>query len=59
MYVVKEMIEECNLDDKPVYVVAITGEYRSGKSFLLSLLKTYIDYYAEVKLWVFSVKSQT
>ena len=30
--------------DHPVLVVSITGEFRSGKSFLLNLMTTYLDW---------------
>lgn len=31
-------------EDLPVIVVSITGVFRSGKSFLLNLLVTYLEY---------------
>ena len=31
-----------------VFVVSVTGEFRTGKSFFLGLLKTYLDYVFEV-----------
>ena len=42
------MIEEADLMNKNVYVIAISGVYRSGKSFLLNLLYTYMAYYIKV-----------
>ena len=44
----KSMIKKADLDFKNVYVIAISGVYRSGKSFLLNLLYTYIEYYIKV-----------
>ena len=32
----------------PVFIVSITGVLRSGKSFLLNLMKLYLDYYEKV-----------
>lgn len=48
--VLKKMIDEANIRDKEVYVIAISGVYRSGKSFFLNLLNTYMDYYSKVGL---------
>ncbi|KAF6034849.1 ATL1 [Bugula neritina] len=31
--------------EKKFFLVSITGVYRSGKSFLLNLMQTYLDYY--------------
>ena len=36
--------------DTNVFVISITGAYRTGKSFLLNLLKCYLDYFTQVSL---------
>ncbi|XP_067943066.1 guanylate-binding protein 4-like [Watersipora subatra] len=33
--------------DTKVYVISISGKYRSGKSFLFNLFKIYLDYYSQ------------
>ena len=32
------------VEDHPAIVVSITGDYRSGKSFLMNLMVTYLQY---------------
>jgi len=39
--------------EKKFFLVSITGVYRSGKSFLLNLMQTYLDYYQKVSITVF------
>jgi len=34
--------------EKKFFLVSITGAYRSGKSFFLNLMQTYLDHYQEV-----------
>ena len=34
--------------DKPVVVICVTGEFRSGKSFLLNLLVTFLNHLSKV-----------
>ena len=46
--VLQQMIEEAGIKHKNVYVIAVSGVYRSGKSFLLYLLYTYLEYYTQV-----------
>ena len=46
----QQMIVEAGIEYKDVYVIAISGVYRSGKTFFLNLLHTYIDYYIKVKI---------
>lgn len=41
----KNVIDRGNAQDIPVFIVSITGVLRSGKSFILNLMKTYLDYY--------------
>ena len=36
--------------ENQVFVISIIGPYRTGKSFLLDLLKSYLDYIAQVNL---------
>ena len=46
--VLQRMIDEAKVNHKDVYVIAISGVYRSGKTFLLNLLYTYLEYYRKV-----------
>ena len=46
--VLEEMIKNAKAKDKQVVVISITGVFRSGKSFLLNLLETYLEYYSKV-----------
>ena len=46
--VLKEIIEEAEAEDTQVFVIAVTGTARCGKSFLINVLQTYLDYYAKV-----------
>ena len=46
--VLQQMIEEAGIKHKNVYVIAVSGVYRAGKSFLLYLLYTYLEYYTQV-----------
>jgi len=39
--------------EKKFFLVSITGVYRSGKSFLLNLMQTYLDHYQGVSITVF------
>ena len=32
------------VEDYPAIIVSITGDYRSGKSFLMNLMVTYLQY---------------
>ncbi|KAF6028112.1 ATL1 [Bugula neritina] len=49
IFQVQEVERLINADDaireKKFFLVSITGVYRSGKSFLLNLMQTYLDYY--------------
>jgi len=38
---------------KKFFLVSITGVYRSGKSFLLNLMQTYLDHYQKVSNSIF------
>ena len=42
------VIQQADAEDRPVFVVSITGVLRSGKSFILNLMKIYLDYYENV-----------
>ena len=44
------IIKKGKAEDLPVFVVSITGVLRSGKSFLLNLMKIYLDYYIKVTI---------
>ena len=46
--VLKEIIIKGGAEDSEVFVIAVTGVLRCGKSFLINLLETYFDYYAKV-----------
>ena len=35
--------------DTEVFVISITGVFRGGKSFLLGLFQTYLDYICKVR----------
>ena len=37
------------VEDLPVFIVCIKGVLRSGKSFLLNLMKIFLDYYKKVR----------
>ena len=53
--IIQQMLDEANFRDKNVHVIAISGVYRSGKSFLLNLLYTYLQYYERVKATYFTI----
>ena len=36
------------VNENEVFVIGITGAYRTGKSFLLNILKCYLDYIVQV-----------
>ena len=48
----KDVLEEISIqggaEDSEVFVIAVTGVKRCGKSFLINLLETYFDYYGQV-----------
>ena len=46
--ILQQMIEEAGIKHKNVYVIAVSGVYRSGKSFFLNLLYTYLEYLSQV-----------
>ena len=46
--VLKEIIIQGGAEDNEVFVIAVTGVKRCGKSFLINLLETYFDYYRQV-----------
>ena len=46
--VLKELIVNSDSEFRDVFVICITGTFRSGKSFLISLLETYFTFYAKV-----------
>ena len=46
--VLKEIIIQGGAEDSEVFVIAVTGVQRCGKSFLINLLETYFDYYGQV-----------
>ena len=48
--VFESVIKKIKPKDLPVFVVSITGVMRSGKSFLLNLMKLYLDYYEGVSI---------
>ena len=37
------------LQDMPVMIVTISGEYRTGKTFLLNLMATYLEHMTNVR----------
>ena len=51
VHVLEEMIKKAKAKDKQVVVISITGVFRSGKSFLLNLLETYLEYYSKVDVF--------
>ena len=44
----QDLITKSDVKNTPVFVISITGVKRPGKSFLASLLITYLDYYVKV-----------
>jgi len=54
IFYVEEVEALINADDaireKKFFLVSITGVYRSGKSFLLNLMQTYLDYSFNVRI---------
>ncbi|KAF6028111.1 hypothetical protein EB796_013571 [Bugula neritina] len=54
IFQIQEVEALINADDaireKKFFLVSITGVYRSGKSFLLNLMQTYLDYYQKVSI---------
>ena len=46
--VFERVITEGDATEHPIFIVSITGVLRSGKSFLLHLMKLYLDYYIAV-----------
>ena len=44
----KELLED--VLPNQVFVIGISGAYRTGKSFLLNYLKWYLDYWVQVSL---------
>ena len=55
VHVLEEMIKKAKAKDKQVVVIGITGVFRSGKSFLLNLLETYLEYYSKVNIFLFNL----
>jgi len=57
IFQVQELESLINADEaikkKKFFLVSITGVYRSGKSFLLNLMQTYLDYYQKVSNSIF------
>jgi len=57
IFQVKEVERLINANDeikeKKFFLVSITGVYRSGKSFLLNLMQTYLDHYQKVSNSIF------
>ena len=47
---VKAVLRE--VEDLPLLVVSVTGEFRSGKSFLLNLMTIYLDLREKVSIEV-------
>jgi len=43
------------IKEKKFFLVSITGVYRSGKSFLLNLMQTYLDYFHKVSNSIFTM----
>lgn len=43
-----DILKNGDAENLPVYIVSITGVFRSGKSFAVNLMKTYLDYYIKV-----------
>ena len=46
--VLKEMIINAEAMEEEVFIIGITGIYRSGKSFLLNLFQIYLEYFFKV-----------
>ncbi|KAF6033677.1 hypothetical protein EB796_008013 [Bugula neritina] len=42
----RSILEKQGAKKLPVFIISITGVFRSGKSFLLNLMKTYLEYYS-------------
>ena len=55
VHVLEDMIKKAKAKDKQVVVISITGVFRSGKSFLLNLLETYLEYYSKVNIFLFNL----
>ena len=54
VHVLEEMIKNAKAKDKHVVIISITGVFESGKSFLLNLLETYLEYYSKVDILLFN-----
>ena len=52
----EDLICAAEAEDTQVYIISITGVYRTGKSFFLSLFKTYLDYVCEVNITIVTNK---
>ena len=46
--VLRDVITSSRVEETQVYVVRITGVFRSGKSFLLNLMQTFLDHLCQV-----------
>ena len=46
----EEIIHSAKAEETQVYIICITGVFRTGKSFFLSLFKTYLDYICVVNI---------
>ena len=46
--ILKSIIQRGDAANKQVFIVCLTGIPKSGKSFLLSHMQTYLDYYDKV-----------
>ena len=55
VHVLEDMIKKAKAKDKQVVVISITGVFRSGKSFFLNLLETYLEYSSKVDIFLFTI----
>ena len=53
--VLREMIVDAGATEKEVFIIGITGVYRSGKSFFLNLLHIFLEYYSKVNFNVINM----